>query len=431
METCERKLLRAMKKKYYLLDSNPKVFDGISTAEYRLLKDLSSIKSKVGGDTDKPIRFSTNSIFVDDTFQLNDKSTYFSFTEPIISLKKFRNTFEFQRNYHTLEPGDRLFIWLTLNREGAEHIVCHIQTKDNRNFSFGFGYFGDLGPTARSSRTMYTQARDVLTMLSVGMLHETERHAGALYTPDYLFERRVRDQITKPSGTFIKLVASSLLTPEHIQIMSARFDQITNLRSLLFVSLQQVRKKEPIYYMSNYIKFDDMEYCSWTGAGVSGETNCAGFIEILFRDVLSCPGGLFSRRYNPDPETCMQISDIVPCDDMVLNETPSQKNKSSSRTLSSLSRGRTAQGTMLFKFLSKKVSKSRKTSRKSLRKSPRKIMRKTLRKSPRKIMRKTLRKSLRKSQRKVMRKSLRKSQRKVMRKSLRKSPRKTLRKYFF
>lgn len=316
MDVCERKLLNQMRKKKEILLTTPAKFTQKSNNNFFLLENFmkdKNMNSKISNDNSKPQLVEKDKeeiVFITKDFSLApDKSTYFSFTEPILSVKRSSDGgFVFDRHYTNFKAGDKLFIWLTVNRAGNEHVVAHIQTKNNKNYSFGFGYWGEFEDSYLRDHPF-----SVKQLERQQVKDDIERKPGALYTPDYLFELRLNQQVDKPQNTFIKLIASAVLTNTNIQSLNSRFDLLTNVDTdLIVLNLIQVIKAKPIYYMANIIKFDDIQYCSWSTE--RGETNCAGFIERIFSDDIHCPGNP-QKHYNPDPDTCVQISPLNSCDD--------------------------------------------------------------------------------------------------------------------
>lgn len=155
-----------------------------------------------------------------------DKNTeWFSFCKPVLygGFKyKTTETGELVKKPKTIRPyrqfreGDLLTIWQTLGAGGAEHLLCVIVHK-GQLYSFGFGYQG-LGEKQQ-------KVNPRIASVFSKFIHIVDVHPGSIYTPDYLYEIRMYDQILK-KRTQLKLIANSYLMPHHIIAMRKDFDQI-------------------------------------------------------------------------------------------------------------------------------------------------------------------------------------------------------------
>jgi hypothetical protein len=113
------------------------------------------------------------------------------------------------RHYRRFAVGDPVRLWATVGRSGASHLCCEIES-DGRRYSFGFAYAG------------------------VGKLeerlgewgHALSEAPGAIYSPDFLFARRLVQQYRRPGSEYLRLVGQGLLTGAHISALNARFDTI-------------------------------------------------------------------------------------------------------------------------------------------------------------------------------------------------------------
>lgn len=322
LDICQKKIIKEMKKKYENMDQLDVTISNGKLKELKNFLKYSKTRNKIHLNH-KKVNLRGTSIILDEGVVLrNNRSTYFSFTEPIVFPNNEGN---FIRNYKTISPGDKLFVWVTYNREGAEHVVVQIQSRDRqRNISFGFGYAGNYD-SDNKAYSKVQKIRNVVAGISkytpkfLGIRREEiERHQGSIYTPDYLFELRLKQQILKPKQSFLKLIVSAILTQENVDAINLQFDLIENIqKNLIALPIYQVKPDAPVFYMGNHVKFPDLQYCTWTEDGITSETNCAGFVEHLFDKILSCKGylgGLFTSHYNPAPENCTQISKVESCD---------------------------------------------------------------------------------------------------------------------
>lgn len=115
-----------------------------------------------------------------------------------------------ERHYRSFSAGDPVRLWATVGRSGASHLCCEIES-GGRRYSFGFAYAGvgkleaRLGPLA----------------------HALSEAPGAIYSPDFLFARRLQQQYRRPQSEYLRLVAQGLLTPAHVAALRSRLDGIS------------------------------------------------------------------------------------------------------------------------------------------------------------------------------------------------------------
>ena len=159
-----------------------------------------------------------------DVNYIDKNSDWFSFTKPVIyggfeyklsALGELIQKPKTKRPYRQFREGDLLTIWQTLGAGGAEHLLCVIVHK-GQLYSFGFGYQG-LGEKQ--------QAYPKIPSIFSKFVHLVDVHPGSIYTPDYLFEMRMYDQIVKKRSQ-VKLIANSFLMSHHLEAMRKDFDQI-------------------------------------------------------------------------------------------------------------------------------------------------------------------------------------------------------------
>lgn len=279
-----------------------------ASAEYKALADLLSrgrTRKLVEDSKHMAIYENGDKIFAGST-ELKQKD-FFSFTEGMLGVK---SESEYRRNYLDIKAGDRLFIWQTLSKDGPNHIVGHIfLTESQKHLSFGFGYLGESIKPSMIKRMTSSIVRGTLYLASVKDI-DTSTREGVIYTPDYLFEHRILQQLSNQKDKYLNLIASAVLTQNHVDKIKAKFDRISQpYKSLLHVLV--MRPSWDHYYLSYQVKIDDLVYCAYSVGTSKTKTNCAGFLQTLFGDIISCPG--FRSHYRPAPEKCYQISKKAAC----------------------------------------------------------------------------------------------------------------------
>jgi hypothetical protein len=150
-----------------------------------------------------------------------DKNTeWFQFCKPVIyggfENKRTADGKLMQKPKTMFRKGDLLTIWQTLGAGGAEHLLCVIVHK-GQLYSFGFGFRG----MGEKQQSLNPKIASVFSKF----VHLVDVHPGSIYTPDYLFEIRMYDQILKKRSQ-VKLIANSYLLPHHIEAIRTEFDQI-------------------------------------------------------------------------------------------------------------------------------------------------------------------------------------------------------------
>ena len=261
----------------------------------------------------------------------DENSIPFSFTKPI-----FEQTAEgMRRNYKTIKKGDSLYIWQNFDKSGPMHLTAHIITSEGVHYSVGFGFKG-------------VRKFDHNIPLFKQSLDENFGQAdGVLYTPDNVFEQKVRAQCTK-KGTFVKLISATSITAEHLENMDGAFDLLDRIKTatLFFTTIDQSegvdkderreKLKEKLYAMIRYAMFNEeynkdilgyidflsenkpfetifninysldypVKYCRISGSksGRAGKTyNCASFLHQVFADSIDC--GIMSN-FVISPDRC-------------------------------------------------------------------------------------------------------------------------------
>lgn len=158
-----------------------------------------------------------------DFFYYDINTEWFQFTKPIMEPQTVIRTKrgggherinEMVRYYKNFKENDLLTIWQTIGSKGAEHLVCIIISGKSA-YSFGFGFTGGGQKLDRR----------VSNIIGGAASHFLDEHMGAIYTPDYLFENRLYDQLIK-KRTAVTLIANSYLRKEHIERFNKYFDPI-------------------------------------------------------------------------------------------------------------------------------------------------------------------------------------------------------------
>lgn len=229
---------------------------------------------------------------------------YFSFTRGLFD---YKTEDTFTRNYETIKAGDMLYIWQCIGKEGADHLVGHIVTKSKSEFSFGYGYTGK----GWMEKKVEKYAAEKIKNKILDIVYYVDSNEGVIYSPDYVFEYKIIMELTKPKFKSINLIASAVLIEKDIILFQDKLRKITSPHeSLTDVTIYKVPGLD-MYYISYFIKLKELMYCAWSVGLDKRYTNCAGFLETLFGDIISCPG--FTSKYSPAPEKCKQIARHATC----------------------------------------------------------------------------------------------------------------------
>ena len=208
-----------------LIASEDKLIGPIIIDEYEGESVFVSRQTAPGNDPNTP-----------NVFYFDKNTDWFQFTKPIIEpgfrqiVRKRHKKLEYTtvpstlRHYKNFKKGDLLTVWQTIGKNGPEHLVCAI-VSNKTIYSFGFGYAG-----AGEKMTKVSAKAPRFAPFISDLVHTIDYHPGAIYTPDYLFEQRIYDQIIK-KRTQVRLIANSYLTDEHIHLFHEEFDQIDYLKS--------------------------------------------------------------------------------------------------------------------------------------------------------------------------------------------------------
>ena len=294
----------------------------------------------------------------------NPYMPFFDFVEPVIYIDKDG---VFTQNYKNISVGDKLFIYQLLHADGtAWHLAAVIVTKDNKHISFGMGYAGILEESELPATSTYY---DWFSQKLSSKLDKNTK--GVLYSPDHVFVEAVKRQLTKDHGKFLKLIASTDLTAEYVQLLNEEFDKLksdditcyigfhklpinvlnstsakgnltklkhyiqndihnydkvlSRLKSLDEIEVVQNQKDLLILYSStldsgeipvacvtNYIDIPHRSYCKISNTDPRQQgANCTSFLQKIFKGLLNCSGYLgASDKYVSHPNYCRQSPNV-------------------------------------------------------------------------------------------------------------------------
>jgi hypothetical protein len=285
----------------------------------------------------------------------------FNFADPFIDI--FNN--DIVKNYEKFKENDKIFIWAIIDQKGSYvHMVAHVVTAENEHFSFGFGYYTD----SKSHNVKSKKLNKIKTKLQLNVLSHND---SSLYLPDYLFEKKILQQLTKPQNTYLKLIASSELKLEHLNTITKLFDKITyndmqsfnilliNIPESLFSenqkninrqnnesiiedlelisdkikenktgkiennpiiskdmiieNIKDIKKNiNSMFLIKNTILFNikSLEYCTLSGSKNTHKANCSSFLYKIFNDFVSC--GSIINYLIVAPKNCFQRRSVKP-----------------------------------------------------------------------------------------------------------------------
>lgn len=228
LQVCEQKLLEYYKKKltyYSPLENEEK--------EIQLADVVSQNKLYKTGNVFLDAEQKNSYVFVDKYSLKEGQETmyafpisgsnqlWFSFMDPMIDINE---NSDITRNYKSIQTGDRLYIWVTLNKEGqGQHLSAVVVTQDNKHLSFGMGYdFTELGSVGIQEK--YFSMQPIFEALSYGLSGKV--YEARLFTSDEIIEGQLLRQLTREDFKGLKLVASATLTPSYVAYINEQFDQI-------------------------------------------------------------------------------------------------------------------------------------------------------------------------------------------------------------
>ena len=147
---------------------------------------------------------------------------WFRFMDPIIEIN---GDHSLQRTYKEIEIGDRLYIWVTLNKQGeGQHLTGVVVTKNNKHIGFGMGYdmVSVLSATPESTFDLTTP---ILQSLALGLNPEGIYEA-RLFSSDLIIENQLLRQFTQPNFEGVRLVAATELNADYVRYLNKEFDMI-------------------------------------------------------------------------------------------------------------------------------------------------------------------------------------------------------------
>jgi hypothetical protein len=291
-------------------------------------------------------------------FIYNKKYNNFEFTRPLIynSDPSNKNS-DLIKLYNTeINVGDHVYVWSIIDQNGAgTHLTIQITNSKNIDYTIGFGY-----------------ANDKIVAKPLG-LDFLKRNPSALYMPDKLFELKLFKQLADPRKKNIKLIASTIMTPEYknnlfeflnmvekqdinsidnilmiweldnININSSNKTHIQNINKIMLNKfaliagdeINQIKLNTGYHNLSSNIesyntddniklllfsvghhyKFNipDLEYCraSPTWWAKRGKPNCASFVYNILNDLLDCSyHKLPYQLVSVEPKFCKQRSSV-------------------------------------------------------------------------------------------------------------------------
>jgi hypothetical protein len=137
---------------------------------------------------------------------------YYHFSRPIVEIN---SRGEMKRNYKQITPGDRLYVWATVEDEIITHLSVLVVTKEKKHISFGLGH-----------------SEKVIKDGKVGFVRKhffskkySEQTEALLYSPDHIFDTNLFKQLQE-NTKYIRLVAVTEVTETHVLQLNKEFDTI-------------------------------------------------------------------------------------------------------------------------------------------------------------------------------------------------------------
>lgn len=239
--------------------------------------------------------------------------------------------------------GDRINIWTTYNKfsisEKKAHICCQIITKNNKNFTFGFGtdYMECIGRFQKNNNIANTFLKQKFSKCKL-----------IFNTPDSIFEKKLLYQKSHPNRRYVKLIGSSNINSEQIENIKKIIDnleinninlEIIRIKHNLFndqiqnkikiinqevinlfnntrnknyinnASIIELNKNDMFcIYNSFEFKIPNLQYCAFSSKSKESY-NCSSIIFDLFKDVITC-GGSIIENIIVHPALCSQRKNI-------------------------------------------------------------------------------------------------------------------------
>uniref|UniRef100_A0A6C0KTP5 Uncharacterized protein n=1 Tax=viral metagenome TaxID=1070528 RepID=A0A6C0KTP5_9ZZZZ len=358
LSLCEEKLLKYYKSKlHYFSNSNEDENTFYSQHFIQMLKTgkcKNEVFTNVDGD-------SKDSIIMPNTFQLegrNDALVYgmllpsqfqpwFRFMDPMVEIEMDGTL---KQNYKSISQGDRLYIWVSLNKKGeGEHLSAVVVTRDNKHLAFGMGFdFTELkNPVIYES---YFSMRPIMEAISMGSSENV--YEARVFSTDQIIENQLLRQLTKPDFRGLKLIAAAELSRDYVKYINEEFDKITfdnvafqviprvvptnifnhlmvdelkeefksniekDLKSITpkikskttseFITSFSVFSTKTNYFLNNLVLLENGYitllyptytinipssahiYCKYSGVKTGRASNCTSFLQKIFGDLLNC-----------------------------------------------------------------------------------------------------------------------------------------------
>lgn len=239
--------------------------------------------------------------------------------------------------------GDRINIWTTYNKfsisEKKAHICCQIITKNNKNFTFGFGtdYMNCIGRFQKNNNIANTFLKQTFSKCKL-----------TFNTPDNIFEKKLLYQKLHQNRKYVKLIASSNINSEQLEnikkiltsleindinieiirlkhnifntqiqnelkiINQEVINQLNETRIHQYVnnaSIIELNKNDMFCIYKSYgFKVPNLQYCTLSSKS-NKSYNCSSIIFNLFKGIISC-GGNIIENIIIHPSLCTQNKNI-------------------------------------------------------------------------------------------------------------------------
>jgi hypothetical protein len=281
LKICEDKLLKYYERKFkYFTNVNLEQNETNSAEFFDILKLDKCKKENIYSNED----VEKNSVVLTSEFS-DGKNTlnygvilpsknqpWFRFMDPIIEISGFQTL---QRNYKQIEIGDRLYIWVTLNKEGeGQHLTGVVVTRDNKHIGFGMGYDMEsiFSVSPDSAFDLTTPMMQALAL----KLNPEGIYEARLFSSDLIIENQLLRQFTTPDFKGVRLIAAAELNADYVLYLNKEFDLI----QYEHVNYQVIPRVVALSYFDNV----DMQYIK-----MSGKQNILDNLQIFEKKIEQSP----------------------------------------------------------------------------------------------------------------------------------------------